>query len=88
MVRAVGITRDAETLQSAAQQVSFWNRYVGRRFFDEPKGWELQNMLLVARLMIAAATARQESRGVHFRLDFPETSAAFGEHIQMLCKLD
>ena len=33
----------------------------------------MQNMLIVARLMIAAASERQESRGVHFRRDYPET---------------
>lgn len=35
---------------------------------------ELQNMLLVARLVTLAALQREESRGSHFREDFPETS--------------
>ncbi len=30
-------------------------------------------MLLVARLMIAAALQREETRGVHVRTDFPAT---------------
>ena len=37
-----------------------------------PRGWELQNMLTVSRLMIAAARKREETRGVHLRTDFPE----------------
>jgi L-aspartate oxidase len=53
--------------------VEFWDRYVSRREFTDPAGWELQNLLLVARLVIAAAAERRESRGVHFRTDFPET---------------
>ena len=41
------------------------------RQFTDPDGWELQNMLTVARLMVEAALAREESRGVHLRTDFP-----------------
>ena len=33
---------------------------------------ELKNMILTAELVVAAAHRRQESRGVHFREDFPE----------------
>ena len=73
MARNVGIERDAEGLKSAAEQVSFWDRYVSDREFADPRGWELQNMLLVSKLVIASAAARKESRGVHFRSDFPET---------------
>ena len=36
-----------------------------------PEGWQLQNMLTVARIMIAAALEREETRGVHLRTDFP-----------------
>ena len=40
---------------------------------DDPDGWELQNMLTVASLMVEGALAREESRGVHLRTDFPKT---------------
>ena len=43
----------------------------------------MQNMLIVARLMIAAAGLRSESRGVHYRRDFPETDPAMNEHISL-----
>ena len=78
MVRKMGIVRDAGRLAEAKQDVAFWCRYVLAREFDARPGWELQNLLTVARLMIAAATAREESRGTHFRSDFPAKSEAWG----------
>lgn len=81
MTRQVGISRDAQGLTLAAEQVAFWNRYVAAREFNSPSGWELQNLLLVARMMIAAAQERRESRGVHYRSDFPEPDADPAEHI-------
>jgi L-aspartate oxidase len=72
MFRQVGIERDAEGLDAAAQQVDFWSQYVQAMEFDHPAGWELQNMLTVAGVMILAAKERTESRGTHYRCDFPK----------------
>lgn len=73
MWRAAGVERDEEALAEAAEDIERWCRYVLPRQFTSPAGWELQNMLLLAKLMIAAALKRQESRGVHLRTDFPQT---------------
>jgi L-aspartate oxidase len=81
MGRHVGIKRNAAGLKEAATQIDFWDRYVSTREFTQLKGWELQNLLLIARLMCAAATARTESRGVHFRDDFPRADPHQAEHI-------
>lgn len=83
MWRNVGIERDAVGLEAALQQVEFWDRYVGPREFNTTQGWELQNMLLVARLMIRAAASRVESRGTHSRIDFPDTDPAQAVHISL-----
>jgi L-aspartate oxidase len=82
MWRDVGIRRERAGLESAERQVEFWTGYVAAREFTDPSGWELQNMLLVSRLMITGALARQESRGTHFRKDFPQTDPAQAEHIE------
>ena len=86
MTRQVGIRRDAAGLSAAAEQVAFWTRYVAAREFSSTRGWELQNMLLVSRLMIAAASERTESRGVHYRSDYPEPDADRARHIPVRAK--
>lgn len=84
MWRNAGITRNAKGLDEAAQQVDRWCRYVLATGFDDPAGWTLQNMLTVARLMIAAAIVREESRGVHTRSDFPATDPAWIRHVALV----
>ncbi len=76
MVRNMGIARSRKGLVEAERQVAFWCRYVLRREFSSKAGWELQNLLTVARLMIWAALQRTESRGVHFRADCPKRDDA------------
>ena len=83
MWREVGIRREQQGLDSAEKQVEFWDRYVSARDFSGPQGWELQNMLLVSRLIIAAARQRRESRGTHLRIDYPQTDPAQAVHIPL-----
>jgi L-aspartate oxidase len=86
MWRNVGIIRKAQPLTEAQEIIKFWQRYVMDKIFDEPAGWECQNMLTVCLLMARAAETRQESRGVHFRSDFPNTDDKhFKKHIEISC---
>jgi L-aspartate oxidase len=71
MVFQMGVVRHQTGLEQAKKDVAFWCRYVLSREFDSRPGWELQNLLTIARLMIHSALERRESRGVHFRADFP-----------------
>lgn len=71
--RAAGVRREAEGLEEAIENIDRWCSYVLVRQFRHPEGWELQNMLTVSRIVMAAALAREETRGVHVRMDFPET---------------
>ena len=73
MWRNVGITRKTRPLAETQEIIRFWQRYVMDKVFDGPAGWECQNMLTVCLLMAQSAQMRQESRGVHFRSDFPDT---------------
>lgn len=65
--------RDEKHLLEAEEMIEMWCRYVMDKEFANPTGWELQNMLLVSRLIVASARKRKESRGVHHRSDYPET---------------
>jgi L-aspartate oxidase len=84
MWRNVGITRREKPLAEAQEIIRFWQRYVMDKVFDSPKGWECQNMLTVCLMIAQAAQQREESRGVHFRSDFPETDDKnFKKHIEI-----
>ncbi len=76
MGRLVGVQREAAGLREAADQVDSFCTFVMKRQFTNDEGWELQNMLCTAQMMTRAALFRQESRGVHFRLDHPAADDA------------
>jgi L-aspartate oxidase len=84
MWRNVGITRTTQPLTEAQEIIMFWQRYVMDKIFDCPNGWECQNMLTVSLLMARAAEMRRESRGVHFRSDYPDIDdEQFKKHIEI-----
>jgi len=83
MWRNVGITRKQQPLSEAREIIQFWQRYVMDKVFDDPFGWECQNMLAVAWLIASGAEQRRESRGVHYRVDYPQSDAAFARHIEL-----
>ncbi len=87
MWRNVGITRKDKHLDEAQDIIGFWQRYVMDKVFDKPAGWECQNMLAVSMLIAQAAQLRCESRGVHYRNDFPDTDdQRFLRHLEIMRK--
>jgi len=80
MWRHLGIVRSGQTMDDVREMIDFWGRYTLDKIFDEPMGWETQNMLLIASLICNSARWRRESRGVHSRRDFPETREPFHCH--------
>ncbi len=84
MGRSVGVERNDEGLRNALSQIDSYCEYVLPRQFNSVEGWELQNLLTSARMMTASALARKESRGVHFRTDFPQINEAqWRRHIRI-----
>jgi len=74
MWRNIGIERSGTKMTDVAEMFDFWARYALHDIFDEPVGWETQNMLLVGSLIARSALWRQESRGCHSRADHPGPS--------------
>jgi L-aspartate oxidase len=67
----VGIIRDGKNLAEAAETMASWHRMVSRP--TDRHSHELHNLVVAGRLIIEAALIREESRGAHFRSDFPRT---------------
>lgn len=83
MWRNVGIVREANKLDDAMSKIKFWARYMVYRRFTSTHGWELQNMMTVARMVVDSAIARTESRGVHFRKEYQKTDPTWVRHIYL-----
>ena len=83
MWRNVGIARNGTRLLLSARILNLWQRqfYAGGPQPETTEDFELRNMLVVARLIVEAALQRRESRGAHYREDFPETSGEWRRHI-------
>jgi L-aspartate oxidase len=72
MWRGAGIMRNEDSLRNALSRLESWDDYVSQVDFRDARGWELVNLLTVGLLVVEAALWRRESRGTHFRTDFPE----------------
>jgi L-aspartate oxidase len=79
MWRNVGITRNGARLLLSARILNLWQRTMPAP--ASVADFELRNMLIVSRSIVESALARQESRGAHFRSDFPDASDNWRRHI-------
>jgi succinate dehydrogenase/fumarate reductase flavoprotein subunit len=76
MWKSVGLFRTGEGLRDAGAKLEAAYR-AHRRALDDARAddadaWKQFNLVTVARLIARAALRRQESRGAHYRQDFPE----------------
>ncbi|MEV6375913.1 L-aspartate oxidase [Micromonospora musae] len=78
MTRGAGVLRSAETLAATAGVLTDLGTGRGRpRMAD----WEATNLITVASTLVAAAYARQETRGCHWREDFPAADERWLAHL-------
>jgi L-aspartate oxidase len=81
---SVGLARTKTELDNALAQLHSWRPAdPAHRLFPD---WEDANLLLLARTVTEAARAREESRGGHYRLDFPHTNPAAARPITLVRK--
>lgn len=80
MLRQAGMKRDAAGLQRGLdelkRQAAFFEHALMKR-----EEYEFANLLICAMLTTKAALLRRESRGGHFREDYPHRSDAWVKHI-------
>ena len=93
MAELVGVARDEEGLNQAFAKIQSLRKNAeenmrapgGRRF---NLGWveaiQVPYMLDVAEMIISAARYRTESRGAHYREDFPDTRSEWLKHTRIL----
>jgi L-aspartate oxidase len=69
MWRSVGLFRTRESLEQSVAALDAENAVATP---PTAEGWRHRNLVTVARLIARAALRREESRGGHFRADFPK----------------
>lgn len=80
----VGLARTGNQLEATRAELDKWRSAdANNRLFTD---WEDANLLLLSRAVTAAALAREESRGGHYRLDFPATNPSMAKPITIVRK--
>ncbi|MEU9509491.1 L-aspartate oxidase [Micromonospora sp. NPDC048170] len=78
MTRGAGVLRSAETLAGTAAVLTGLGEGRGR---PRTADWEATNLITVASALVAAAYARRETRGCHWREDFPTADERWHGHL-------
>lgn len=71
MWNKVGIIRNSSDLEKALQKISEW-KFIFESELKTTEDFELANLIVLADLITNSALQREESRGAHYREDFPD----------------
>ncbi len=67
----VGIIRNSSDLKKAQQKINEW-KFIFKSGLKTTEEFELANLIILADLVTNSALQREESRGAHYREDFPD----------------
>ncbi|MEU3047200.1 L-aspartate oxidase [Streptomyces sp. NPDC006984] len=89
MTRGAGVIRTAASLDGAAAELESLSRQAaeeadstGKSAEPGVESWEATNLLMVSRVLVAAARERAETRGCHWREDHPDRDdSAWRRHL-------
>ncbi|MBV6697137.1 L-aspartate oxidase [Kitasatospora aureofaciens] len=87
MSRGAGVLRSAASMADTAAGLTLLAEQAYAHVAEEKPAdprvetWEAANLLLVSTALVAAAAQRAETRGCHWREDFPERDDAWRRHL-------
>ncbi len=84
MWRQVGIERSGAGLEDALLRLSRWESYLARADCNNREALEVVNMVQVAQALTWSALAREESRGAHYRQDYPTPNGGTPVHSRVI----
>ncbi|MBF6046550.1 L-aspartate oxidase [Streptomyces sp. NRRL B-1677] len=89
MSEGAGVLRSRESLDRAAAELARIDDDAAAAL-EAPgtESWEATNLLLVARVLVAAALRREETRGCHWREDAPDRDDAWRRHLLVTLRPD
>jgi L-aspartate oxidase len=76
MSKYVGILRDEEGLVFANNKIDNYLKKIKDFCCFDLYSMEVRNMILIAKLVVESAIERKESRGAHYRIDYPNCDNA------------
>ena len=85
MSRFLGIRRDKTGVRQALQLLQKLEAQQAGTEAVTADGLDLRGRLLLGRLIAQAALRREESRGAHFRTDYPEKQERWQQHFTDCC---
>ncbi|MCF3100549.1 L-aspartate oxidase [Streptomyces roseoverticillatus] len=89
MTEGAGVLRSRESLERAASELARIDEDAAAAL-EAPgtESWEATNLLLVSRVLVAAALRREETRGCHWREDAPDRDDAWRRHLLVTLRPD
>ena len=85
----VGIARNQRRLIYAQKQINAMHAEIDAYYHNSPIKPDLvecRNLICIASHIINAALFRCESRGLHYREDYPKTNPKWHNHNTIICK--